>query len=107
MTSHIHAVTFDVGGTLIEPWPSVGHVYAEVAHDYGLNRPDPEVLNQQFALAWKAKEGFDHSRGAWLGLVEKTFAGFLNAPLDPKFFEELYRRFAQPEIGRASCRERV
>ena len=28
---HIQAVTFDVGGTLIRPWPSVGHVYAEVA----------------------------------------------------------------------------
>ena len=24
----IKAVTFDVGGTLIRPWPSVGHVYA-------------------------------------------------------------------------------
>jgi hypothetical protein len=27
----IRAVSFDVGGTLIEPWPSVGRAYAEVA----------------------------------------------------------------------------
>jgi len=27
----IRAVTFDVGGTLIECCPSVGHIYAEVA----------------------------------------------------------------------------
>ena len=27
----IRAVTFDVGGTLIQVWPSVGHVYADVA----------------------------------------------------------------------------
>ena len=30
----IKAITFDVGGTLIEPWPSVGHAYAGVAARY-------------------------------------------------------------------------
>jgi FMN phosphatase YigB (HAD superfamily) len=33
----VEAVTFDVGGTLIEPWPSVGHIYAEAASKLGLS----------------------------------------------------------------------
>jgi len=32
----IRAISFDVGGTLIRPWPSVGHVYAEVAAQQGV-----------------------------------------------------------------------
>ncbi len=42
----IRAVTFDVGGTLIEPWPSVGHVYAEVAARHGVAAIDVATLNQ-------------------------------------------------------------
>src|SRR5580700_10426449 len=44
----IRAVTFDVGGTLIEPWPSVGRVYAEVAARHGLEVA-AEDLDRQFA----------------------------------------------------------
>jgi putative hydrolase of the HAD superfamily len=99
-TRHIQAVTFDVGGTLIEPWPSVGHVYAQVAQQHGFKNAHPEILNRQFAAAWKGKREFDHSRMAWLGLVEKTFAGVLDVPIDPEFFDELYRRFAQPSAWR-------
>jgi phosphoglycolate phosphatase-like HAD superfamily hydrolase len=47
----IQAVTFDVGGTLIDPWPSVGHVYAAVAAEHGLTGVDPESLNVRFAAA--------------------------------------------------------
>ena len=31
----VRAVTLDVGGTLIEPWPSVGADYAAVAGEFG------------------------------------------------------------------------
>ena len=95
----IQAVTFDVGGTLIEPWPSVGHIYAEVAAQYGHKNLQPEQLNQQFALAWRSKKNFDHSRPAWFELVQKTFEGLI-----PRFtrelFDELYARFACAEAWR-------
>ena len=55
----MRAVCFDVGGTLIEPWPSVGHVYAEVAVQFGITDIAPDALNMQFAAAWKARCGFD------------------------------------------------
>src|SRR3954469_21604418 len=74
----IRAVTFDVGGTLIRPWPSVGHIYTKAAADYGHRDIDPEALNCRFADAWAVKKQFDHSRNAWLALVKTTFAGLLS-----------------------------
>ncbi|HBP57901.1 MAG TPA: HAD family hydrolase, partial [Verrucomicrobiales bacterium] len=44
----LEAVLFDVGGTLMEPWPSIGHVYAEVAEGSGWKILDVERLNHQF-----------------------------------------------------------
>src|ERR1043166_8575773 len=96
----IQAITFDVGGTLIRPWPSVGDVYTEVAARYGHKDLQPAMLNRQFAAAWRAKTHFDHSRPAWLELVEKTFAGSLDDTAIPEFFEDLYERFAAPEAWR-------
>jgi len=95
----IQALTFDVGGTLIEPWPSVGHIYAEVAARYGHENLQPEKLNQQFAVAWQSKRDFDHSRRAWLDLVQKTFEGLIARPAQ-ELFDDLYDRFARPEAWR-------
>jgi len=89
----IKAVTFDVGGTLLEPWPSVGHVYAEVAARHGLKNFSPEQLNARFKTAWRARQTFRHSRNEWNELVTEVFGG--STP--PGFFAELYDRFAEPE----------
>lgn len=91
------AITFDVGGTLIQPWPSVGHVYAEVAGRFGFKGISPERLNVQFTEAWKRRQAFDYSRAAWLGLVKETFAGQIADALTESFFDALYARFAQPD----------
>ncbi len=96
MFSTIKAVSFDVGGTLIEPWPSVGHIYAQVAANHGHAGIAPEVLNRQFKEAWKAKRNFRHSRAGWRQLVDATFAGATTAPLSDEMFAELYRTFAEP-----------
>ena len=95
MNAEIKAITFDVGGTLIEPWPSVGHVYAEVAGSHGYHF-DPEGLNQRFRDAWKAKQNFRHSRADWAALVRTTFG---SAECD-KFFPELYERFGSAKVWR-------
>jgi putative hydrolase of the HAD superfamily len=100
VTPEVRAITFDVGGTLIEPWPSVGHVYAGVAGEHGHGAIDPEALNRQFRKAWQAKRGFDHSRGAWLRLVEETFDGLIAGRVEAALFDELYRRFATPMAWR-------
>jgi len=92
---HIRAVTFDVGGTLITPWPSVGHVYAEVAARHGAGQLQPDVLNRQFASAWRRLQNFNHGREEWAALVDETFSGFVPKPPSETFFPELYDRFSE------------
>jgi putative hydrolase of the HAD superfamily len=94
----IKAVTFDVGGTLIEPWPSAGHVYAEIAARHGSQSFSPEQLNARFKAAWRARQKFGHSRDEWAQLVEEVFRGA--DPLNENFFPELYEQFARREAWR-------
>ena len=91
----IQAVTFDAGGTLIEPWPSVGHVYAGVAAGHGFKDLSAEVLNRRFAAAWQARGKFDHTRGEWAEMVDQTFGGLVPENAARGFFPELYQRFAE------------
>ncbi len=93
----IQAVTLDAGGTLIEPWPSVGKIYADMAARHGVNVPAPEILNRQFAIAWRAKKNFDYSQPAWFELVRQTF-GDQAAALPEEFFPDVYQRFAEPAV---------
>src|SRR6266404_2997553 len=94
----ISAVSFDVGGTLIEPFPSVGHVYATVAAEYGGHQLKPEEINQQFSRAWQSKSDFNYSRSSWAELVAKTFAKTTPLARDESFFNALYERFADPGV---------
>jgi putative hydrolase of the HAD superfamily len=95
----ILAVTFDAGGTLIEPFPSVGHVYAGVAAQHGLEI-DPAALNRQFAVAWRSRNNFGYSLAEWAGLVDSTFAGLTEVIPSRTFFQKLYERFAEPDVWR-------
>ena len=94
------AVTFDAGGTLIHPWPSVGQIYADAAAQHtGQNFP-PELLKQRFVAAWRALEDFTHTRSDWARLVDATFSGLTDLPPSQTFFPELYEHFAQPVAWR-------
>jgi len=95
----IQAVTFDAGGTLIEPWPSVGHVYAEVAARHGAGTISPELLNTRFKAAWRATNDFNYSRAGWAELVRLTFDGLI-PPGQLTFFPQLYERFANADAWR-------
>ncbi len=92
----VQAVSFDVGGTLIDPWPSVGHVYAAVAAEAGLTAYDPALLNKQFSDAWRTKLHFDYTRRAWADLVVRTFGGSTaEFGLESELFARLYDRFTE------------
>ncbi len=97
--SDIRGVTFDVGGTLIEPWPSVGHVYARVVARHGLNL-SPEALNRNFAMAWKRRKDFGHSMLDWAGMVDETFAGLIEGPVSEALFTELFDEFKRADAWR-------
>lgn len=94
--SGIKAVTFDVGGTLINPWPSVGDVYVEVAAEFGV-QASPEFINWSFKDAWKSRHNFDYSQEAWFEIVRESF-GQQGAELPDEFFPAVYERFAQPDV---------
>jgi len=93
----IAAVTFDVGGTLIEPWPSVGHVYAEAAARRGFKDISVEVLNRQFATAWRDVRDFNYTEASWAKVVDATFLGLTEALPSRTFFPELYQQFSEPD----------
>src|SRR5258706_11412590 len=95
----IRAITFDVGGTLIEPWPSVGHVYAEVAARFGVDGIAPETLTQNFIRAWKAQAGFDYAQESWFAIVRETF-GERAAKLPPEFYSTVFNRFVDADTWR-------
>lgn len=93
----IAAITFDVGGTLIDPWPSVGDVYAEVAARNGFEGISVERLNHQFASSWRSAGDFNYTEAAWANIVDATFHGLCKTPPSQTFFPELYQRFAEPD----------
>ena len=93
----IRAVTFDVGGTLIECWPSVGHIYAEVAARHGHPRLAPSLLNPRFKAAWEAFKDFRHTRSHWSDLVDSTFGDLIEPSPSQTFFPELFERFTEPD----------
>ena len=93
---NVAAITFDVGGTLIEPWPSVGHVYAAVAARHGV-KAEPEELTHRFVDAWNRNENFNYTKDDWAALVDDTFVGLTTTLPSQSFFDELYLRFAEPD----------
>lgn len=99
-SNSILAVTFDAGGTLIEPWPSVGHLYARVAKRHGIDGVFAADLSRHFIKVWRRLEAFDYSRAGWQIVVHETFcrAG-VSAP-SPACFEEIYRTFAHADAWR-------
>ncbi len=96
---NIRAITFDVGGTLIEPWPSVGHVYAEVAARFGVKDIAPDQLTANFMRAWKARTNFDYSLASWSAIVRETW-GEAGARLPAEYFPAVYERFAAANAWR-------
>lgn len=106
--SKIKAFFFDAGGTLFQPYPSVGEIYAEAASGYGLEA-DPQQLELIFHTAWERRDGLaslesptgqKEEKDWWRSLVREVFSRFGKIENFDAFFEELYERFAGPEVWR-------
>src|SRR6185369_3343588 len=96
----IQAVTFDVGGTLIEPWPSVGHVYAEIAASHGIANLSHDELQRRFVSVFHRRARSPHTAEEWAQIVDETFTGLAVELPSKTFFPELYERFAQAAAWR-------
>jgi putative hydrolase of the HAD superfamily len=96
----IRAVTFDVGNTMIQAWPSVGHIYAEVAAAHGHAGFAPEELNRRFRNAFQAHGGKVNTKAEWAWIVAGTFAGLLPKRASDEIFPDLYDRFTHAHAWR-------
>ena len=99
-TIRTQAVTFDVGGTLIQPWPSVGAIYAEVAGRHGFSGLDAERIERQFHQAMAERAEFQHTKEEWFGVVRESFRGLLSEAACAAFFPFLYERFGRADVWR-------
>jgi len=107
----IRLITFDVGGTLIHPDPSVGAVYAEVLTRFGFACGAEEV-ERAFEESWEAAaqrvppsvERYGRSaqgeRGYWRDLLRDTVARLGGGEPPPGAAEELFERFARAATWR-------
>ena len=100
LPENIKAITFDVGGTLMEAWPSVGQVYADEAAHHGFANLSPEKLNTRFDHAWQTKQRFGYTRKDWAALVKVVFAGLVPNSAQAGLFARLYERFTHPDAWR-------
>lgn len=90
-------VSFDVGYTLLEVYPSIGEVYVQVARKYTADEIDPHLVTKSFLKIWyQANKWFDYSKESWQKLVAAVFRGIHPIGSDPNYFEELFLHFAGP-----------
>lgn len=102
----IVAVSFDVGGTLLVPHPSVGAIYAEVMGKHGIGL-DGDALEAAFRRAWERtvhtpRTGCDAAaeRAWWRQLVGAVLHDLdYHGPVDP-MFDELWISFSAPHRWR-------
>jgi putative hydrolase of the HAD superfamily len=89
----VRAVFFDIGGTLLRPYPSVGAIYASVASRHGIVTSANE-MERAFRQSWTTlkRPGLTVSRKDWWReLVFKTLEQENEA-----CFEVLFKTFASP-----------
>lgn len=101
-------ILFDVGGTLIHPKPSVGHVYAHGAQQFGIDI-SPEKAQHNFIEAWtKVKDNWQEplcygtteseTRNFWFQVIDETFKDYTNTQDIQLLFDHLFDYFCQTEV---------
>ena len=118
--TRIKVVSFDVGGTLLHPWPSVGAIYAECMADHGLHLPAAK-LEAAFKQAWldysrsRVHDRTSSEKDWWYMLVKSVVVDLGELDDFDEMFDDLWHRFASPDYWRvfngveetlAACRER-
>jgi putative hydrolase of the HAD superfamily len=99
--ARVRAVTFDVGGTLLAPHPSVGAVYAEALSRHGIELT-PEVIEARFSQTFRAQRaapgrivGEDGERTFWRAVVRSSLAPECPPEKIEPVFAELWEEFAR------------
>ncbi len=96
----VKAITFDAGGTLIRPYPSVGEIYAEVLARYGI-KIDAQETENNFRTAFGQIRRLERNgvsekaeRDFWRELVGTVLGQFIPGDIFEDVFGELFDTFA-------------
>lgn len=102
-------IFFDVGGTLLTAFPSVGRVYAEVAARWGID-VDPESAERLMRRAFARRRASEPAEGAaphtlslesarawWRPIVRESLGAAADAPEFEKLFLDVFDEFGRPE----------
>ncbi len=96
----VRAITFDAGGTLIRPYPSVGEIYFETLRGFGIE-VDPQEVEKDFRVAFNetVRRGNDKrvsnesERVFWQRVVRNCLGRHIPPDIFDKVFDELYDTF--------------
>ncbi len=108
----IRTVYFDVGGTILTAYPSVGEIYARSARPKGF-RVDPLAIDRNFKAAWKQSQARRQAEGyicddatlraEWLRVVKGSFADLVPPAVVEEIFDDLYERFCLPDAWKVAA----
>lgn len=100
--SKIKWITFDMGGTLLFPHPSVGEIYAEVLSSHGVDLA-PSLLEQAFLKVWREEVVIccpnitpESEKERWRGVIRRTFVDLAPAVNQEQLFDDLWIAFSEP-----------
>ena len=105
MTEHVKTITFDAGGTLLYPWPSVGEIYAERMRAHGMtvcaNDVEAGFQRAMRELDEKPRTGPHVSDKDWWREVVRATISEMDPPDSfDDLFDDLWITFADPERWR-------
>lgn len=101
----VRCITFDVGGTLLHPYPSVGEIYDRTFRKFGVIR-DAEAIDSAFLSVWRTAHEIprESSHGSekpwWREIVRRVLSNLDVAEDRPEIFEELWNVFCHPDHWR-------
>ncbi len=97
IVDHIQAVTFDVSGTLLYPYPSVGEIYADISKKHGIQL-NSKHIEQPLTDAYKRRR--ETRRPTISQESEKEWWSSQDTAQFDAFFSELWAAFAEASSWR-------
>lgn len=100
-------ISFDAGGTLLHPYPSVGAVYQSVLRKHDLDHP-VDALNSNFGRAFRQiskdmtiLDGEARERSFWQSVVRESIRPFEKQPKDfALLFQDIWIAFSHGDCWR-------
>ena len=104
-TNGVRCVTFDVGGTLLHPYPSVGEIYDRTFRKFGVIRPS-SAIDEAFFAVWETaheiprEASYGSEKPWWREIVRRILLNLDVTDDKPEIFEELWNVFCHPDHWR-------